>query len=264
MILTLGGVVMSVAGLGAGLCAIYTWPRRAMPGGTDLALMMVSVSIWCLTASFEDMETVFATKLLWSKLCYVGITTLSPLWFLFALRYSRRDLWLRPWHLIALWVIPAVTLVAAMTNDLHGLIWPTVTPIAGSPNGRLVYGHGPIVWLDAVYSYVFMTAGLAFFGYGILRSPALLKRQYWALVGALVAPFIGSVVYMSGIGPLGWDLTPLAFTVSVALIALGLVRYQILNIVPMAHDTLVSKMPDGVLVVDARGRIVNSNPAALL
>jgi diguanylate cyclase (GGDEF)-like protein/PAS domain S-box-containing protein len=40
-------------------------------------------------------------------------------------------------------------------------------------------------------------------------------------------------------------------------------RYHLLTLVPVARAVLVESMGDGVLVVDARGRIVDSNPAAM-
>jgi diguanylate cyclase (GGDEF)-like protein/PAS domain S-box-containing protein len=46
----------------------------------------------------------------------------------------------------------------------------------------------------------------------------------------------------------------------VLLVGMGL--FRVLDLVPIARDTLVERMPDGVIVVDAQRRIVDANAAA--
>ena len=60
----------------------------------------------------------------------------------------------------------------------------------------------------------------------------------------------------------GLDPTPFAFTLSGLLLFVGLFRFRLLDLMPVARATLVESLLDGVLVVDARGRIVDLNPAA--
>ena len=44
-------------------------------------------------------------------------------------------------------------------------------------------------------------------------------------------------------------------------ITLALFRYRLLDIVPVARDALVENMSDGILVLDAKNRVVDVNPA---
>jgi len=263
MQITPSGLVFLVSWIGAAYCAVYTWRRRKMPGGYHLSSMMAAVAWWSLCAFFENVMTAFAMKVFWSTICYVGIASVAPLWFLFTLRYCRRDRWLKPWVQALLWIIPVATLVAALTNDTHRLVWNSVTVAPNLDESRLVYDHGPVVWIDIAYSYSLILAGTILFIHTMLRSPPLMKRQYGTIIGAVVSPWICHAVYVSGLGPSGLDITPLAFTLTSAFMAWGLVRYHILDVVPIAHDMLFSCMSDGVLVIDEHGRIVNINPAAL-
>lgn len=68
---------------------------------------------------------------------------------------------------------------------------------------------------------------------------------------------------MLGLDPLpDLDLTPIAFTVTGFIIGLALFQFGMLEIVPVARGKLVDSMADGVIVLDARGRMVDLNPAA--
>ncbi|HZM25643.1 MAG TPA: PAS domain S-box protein, partial [Anaerolineales bacterium] len=72
----------------------------------------------------------------------------------------------------------------------------------------------------------------------------------------------GNVLYVSGLSPIpNLDITPFAFTISAVAFALGIYRFQLGNLAPVARELVVEKMPDGMIVLDARGYIVDINPA---
>jgi PAS domain S-box-containing protein len=71
------------------------------------------------------------------------------------------------------------------------------------------------------------------------------------------------MAYSLGFSPLpGLDPTPFAFALSGLGMALALWRYRMLDVIPMARDTVVDEMPDAVIVLDALHRVVDVNPAA--
>jgi diguanylate cyclase (GGDEF)-like protein/PAS domain S-box-containing protein len=57
------------------------------------------------------------------------------------------------------------------------------------------------------------------------------------------------------------DLAPISFGISGILYAYAIFRHQFMDLVPIARGLLIEKMSDGVLVLDAQGRIVDINPA---
>jgi PAS domain-containing protein len=58
------------------------------------------------------------------------------------------------------------------------------------------------------------------------------------------------------------DPTPVIFTLSSIAAAWSLLRYGFLDIVPAARDTVIESLSDGFVVLDARNRMVDMNPAA--
>jgi diguanylate cyclase (GGDEF)-like protein/PAS domain S-box-containing protein len=67
---------------------------------------------------------------------------------------------------------------------------------------------------------------------------------------------------------IGWDPFPkmdnviLFLLVSAVLFAVALFRYSALELVPIAHNLIVSNISSGILVLDALGRVVEINPFA--
>jgi diguanylate cyclase (GGDEF)-like protein len=58
------------------------------------------------------------------------------------------------------------------------------------------------------------------------------------------------------------DPTPFAFTLTGLLLAVGLYRFKLFELVPVATESLVRNLPDGMLVIDGEQRILDFNPAA--
>jgi len=100
----------------------------------------LAAAVWALTAAGELAAMTIPAKIVWGKLSYLGITSVSLFWFLFARGYSQRARWLTRWRLALLGVIPVVSLLLALTNEWHHLIWPRITPISDTPGSALKQG----------------------------------------------------------------------------------------------------------------------------
>ena len=58
------------------------------------------------------------------------------------------------------------------------------------------------------------------------------------------------------------DLEPFAFTFAALILTWGLFRLQIGDIVPVAQASIIERMADGIIVLNAEGRILDLNPMA--
>jgi PAS domain S-box-containing protein len=73
---------------------------------------------------------------------------------------------------------------------------------------------------------------------------------------------LSNAIYLSGSSPFPHlDLTPFAFALSCIALALGLLRYRLLDVVPIARRAVIDGMSDGVIVLDNQDRVVDLNPA---
>jgi len=67
--------------------AMLVWQRRATPGATPLALIMLAVAVWAGLTLLENAVIGFQNKLFFGKIEYLGIASVPPLWLIFALSY---------------------------------------------------------------------------------------------------------------------------------------------------------------------------------
>lgn len=255
--------IMAVAALVALLVSIYAYKVRAAPGGRFFRWLMVAIVIYSVTTAGELAAPGIPAKLVWSKLTYLGIVSVAPLWLLFSVDFCQWPPWLTPLRQRLVWVVPVVTLALAVTNDLHGLVWRQVTPVPFGTGWRLVYSYGPAVWFHAVYAYLLFLAGLLLLIQACRSSTPLFRRQATALIVAGLIPWVANLLYVFKFNPWpGLDLTPLAFLATGLVTAWSFYRFRMLDLVPVAHHVLFNSLSEGVLVLDNRNRIIDLNQAA--
>ncbi len=254
-LLTPYAVAQFIAAALSALVAVLAWRRRSIPGGGPFTLMMCAVVTWTLLSAFESGAVHLEAKLLFSQLAYIGTVNVAPLFLLFVLRYRDRSVRLHPAAVAALFVLPAATLALAFTNPLHGLVWPHIDMESAAALNVAIYSHGIAYWVSLAYYLALCLVGAVILVRAVLRSPGLYVSQTVVLLTAVAVPWIGALVYLLPLQLFpGLDLVSMGFAVTGALLLLGMTRYRLFDLVPVARDVLVGRMSDGLLVVDSAGQ----------
>ncbi len=268
-----GFPLISSVMIGTVFCALmlaaYSLRRRHVSNvGVPFGLFMIAIGEWALAAALEAAAGDAAAKIIFVKFEFIGIGSVPVLWLMVALEYNHPAGWITRPRMLFLWFIPAASVCLAATNELHWLFWTEITPGVLSSsifsNGPLlIYGHGIFFWIFFTYSYLLLAAATVVLVRTAFRSPDLYRSQTALLVMGVALPWIGDLLYVAELLPVpGFDPTPIAFTLTGAAVALGIFRYHFLDIVPVACDVLIQNMGDGVMVLDAKSRIIEMNPAA--
>jgi predicted signal transduction protein with EAL and GGDEF domain len=79
---------------------------------------------------------------------------------------------------------------------------------------------------------------------------------------ASLLPWISVVLDLLNLSPLNIDLGPFAVTSSVVLFFVAFLRYQFLDIKPLARDKVFESTNDGIIVLDANYNIIDFNHSA--
>jgi PAS domain S-box-containing protein len=242
---------------------VFAWRHRHAPGATPFAALMSAITLWSLAYTLELSSLSLRAKILWSNVNFLAIVTVPVAWLVLALQYTGRGQWLTRRKLILLMIIPLLITITIWTNNLHHLFRSTPTLDTSGAYPMLDPAYGGAFWAHTVYSYLLLLIGTILLILAFVHSPRLYRRQEtFMLIGAL-APWIINVVFILGWSPFGQlDLTPFAFTLTGLSMGLGLFRFQLLDTMPVAPDTIIKSMSDGVIVLDAEDQIVELNPVA--
>ena len=177
--------------------------------------------------------------------------------FIFSLDYAGLERWVTP-RMIKILAAPSIILgILILTNDSHHLIWTRIVF-----DGMIDMDRGLINWWFIVYAYLLSLLQLMVLVRLFLNSP----RHRWVAAGLLAAPFIIRGTYAFTLSGCSCatviDPMTVAATVAVMPYAIAVFHYNMFYVVPIARDTVLETMPNGMMVLDVGNRVVDINAKA--
>ncbi|MGZ7119167.1 MAG: histidine kinase N-terminal 7TM domain-containing protein [Methanobacterium sp.] len=242
--------------------ALYAFRKRSIQLHNFFILAMLSISIWSFGSLMEFISPDINTKIFWAKFSYIGITTVSPFLFLFVLSYGKYNKYIKLPYIILLMIIPLIVLLLAFFNEWTHLIWANIIPVTTSYGLVLVYEHGAAFWMQLIYSYLLLFSAMILLINMFIQSPRIYKLQVGAALIGIASPLIFNFIYVTGLSQGLVDLTPLAFAITSIFAALGVFRFHLLNILPVAYYELFKNMTNGFIIFDENDRLLEINLTA--
>jgi len=255
--------VLLVSAIVTAALGIYAWRRRTVPGGTPFVILMLVTVVWSLANALEMAGTDLPTKLFWANVQYLCYGAIPVAWLALTLQCTGRGEWLTRRNLALLSIEPLITVVLAWTNELHSLMRRNVHLDTAGPFPVIGKTFGPWFWVHAAYTYLLLLLAIYFLIKALQRASPLHRGQTLVLLIGTLLPLIWNALYNFGLSPIPrHDVAPAVLSLSGGVVAWGLFRYRLFDIVPVACATVIEGIDDGVIVLDVRNRIVDLNPAA--
>ncbi|WP_420128176.1 EAL domain-containing protein [Longimicrobium sp.] len=252
--------VLSTA-ISAGVAA-YCWRRRARPGVAAFAVLAAGEACWTLGLICEVVSPGVQAKAFWDNVQYLPIAVLPPALLAFANGFSGRTV-RHPVRLYGALALPLLAVAAlAFTDPWHGLARAGVQPVT-APYTQLVYGFTFVDVAAAIYIYVVQAWAYVVLAAGWIRAHPLYRAQMSLVMAGVLIPALGSVLTFTVLRESPYrDLSPWTFAIANLVIAWGLFRRRLFDVVPVARHAVVESLADAVYVLDAQGRVVDLNPVA--
>jgi PAS domain S-box-containing protein len=195
-------------------------------------------------------------------LAFFGVVTALPLWLLVALR-AARPRQLERWRSLPLWIaLPyGIECLAMITNSGHHLMLRQ----GGRVTGGFFDYAGPLLYVFTVISLLWLVSAagiLLHWGAELWRKGELHRASLVALGVAALLPIGGLLARMFVVANSVHAVMPASFVVALLLLTAGPLRDRLLRGVALSHRDVFDSLRDGVLVANARGAIVDANPAA--
>jgi hypothetical protein len=188
---------------------------------------------------FELTSSSLEAKLFWDGAQWIGFN-FAPIFFLvFALEYTGRKPTQpkRFWGLVSL--IPIIYIIVVLTDPFHGMVYTEVWLVPGYPFSTMVYDFTSTVWAISIYTYGLMLAGFWFLISYFFQMPKIYRYQIGIIILGIFIPTIGTLfTFLDLIPTFHRDITPFTFAIGNNFIALGLFRYQLFDLVPVARESV--------------------------
>lgn len=239
--------------------ALYAWRFRAAPATEPFLAVMACGALWSAGNAFYAASGSVDGMLFWASVSLIPISALPVAFLLMAWRHYKQSHWWNGRIVALLLVAPAITSYLSCTNN--PLFTGTMTLNTSGPLPYLDFSNGPWYTVHVAYSYSLLAASLLLLVASLRHAQSLYRRQTITLIIGALFPILLDVLVQFNFIPLHAP-APLAFTITGLINTWALRRYGILDTAPIAHNLVIRHMSELMLMVDAKGRIVDLNPAA--
>jgi diguanylate cyclase (GGDEF)-like protein len=234
------------------------------PETFSAALLLLGVALAAYGHGIELFNDRQDGMMLGRGMYLLGWGLIAPSFLAMALRFAGDPSVAEPRRVAILFGVPMVLALGGATNGYHHLFYRVVWVERVADTVRLAVEPAFFHWLNA----------LTLMGYGaiaiwtLLRSRAGLARHHRAMASYLalagLPPLIAGVFHLLGWRILG-VINPLPFVLALdgAFLFAVVTRRDFLDLRPLARDVLMEQLPDGILVIDGRGVIVDHNAEAV-
>ncbi|MBU1342605.1 MAG: PAS domain S-box protein [Proteobacteria bacterium] len=257
------GIFSFIAGIVSASIAIYLSPHWKNKSARILMLLMVAVAAWSFTYGMEFISPNMGLKLWWVKAEYFGAVWISMLLFSFILTISGKKWQLNKTGYAVLSIVPLAMIFLVLTNNEHHLIWRFAWLDLSGKASAMAYIRGPGFWGFVVFSYSLLLLATFILIQSLISARGIFRKQLVTVLVGVAFPWVSNIIYLFGFESLKFlDLTPVAFTIGGIAFSWGLLRYQMLSLIPLARETLIDSMGDPVIALDMNDRILDVNRSA--
>lgn len=244
--------------------AVEAMKARYAPRGKLFALAMAAIGWWSATYALELASTSYEAMTFWLKMEYLAIPYISVLLLLVTLQFSGLNTFISSRHIGWLLVIPVLTMIFSITHDFHSIYYKEVTLNVSGPQPLLELNIGPWYYVHVIYSYLLILYAVVVLFKKLYYQRSLFRNQLIFMLIAVLIPLTVFTIYFAGWMPVkNLDPTPFGFAASGLAMSVSILKFRMLDLMPIAREHVFRSMGDGLVILDNKNRLVDANPMAL-
>ncbi len=256
-------ILLLLSALITSALGIYGYRHRAAPGTKAFVFGMFIGTLWSVANAMEISALTLEHKLFWANIQYFAYALAPVTWTVMVLQVSEKAHWVTKKNILLLLIIPAITFSLVWMDQIYGFVRHDIYLDITGLQPVIAKKYSPWFWVHFAQAYF-----LNFFSLFVLLRTVFLKttryrtQSFLLLIGTGMIAVV-NLAYIMGIHFIQYDISPLVFSLSGAIIALGIFRFQLFNLVPIARNKVIEAMQNIVIVIDDVDIVVDLNPAAV-
>ena len=199
---------------------------------------------------FYDIEPIYFDYIVYVGTCFLPITFLF-----FGLTFAKTKIHYKKKYLL-LFIIPILTLFILWTNDFHHLFYIKYAVL----NSETVFG--PYFPIHSIYTYALIFVGVFYLIRYSIKNTGFFSKQSVLLILGVIFPLVINIIGLFGV-EMSIYITPISFTTTVVFFSIAILKFNFLNVTPIALQTVVDRMSDGYIVLDENNTIIDFNKTFL-
>jgi len=225
-------------------------------------LSMVVVTIWSAGNAMEMSGTDFEAKLFWANMQYIAYCYSPVTLVALTMQFTGYNQWITTKKVLGLAILPTIIIILVWTDPMHGLVRHGMHMDYSGSFPVIAKNYGPVFFIHALYSHSMNVFAWILLIRTVFFKKSLYRKQAAAVLCGLSLIMLPNILYILGLSPVQrFDITPVFFGPAGLIIAWGIFRYKLLDVIPVARATVIESMDAGVMVLDLQNRVLDINPA---
>lgn len=255
-------LMIVVAGVLSLILCLFSYVKlKNAPGASQYTIVTLLAAIFSFSYAFELTSTTLREIKFWLGIEYLVMPFIPGFILLMCFEYAGRKM-SQPF-LYIVFGVPLITVFTHHTNELHHLYYLSIEVRKDTPFPIAEFEYGPFFYVHSLYLFVCLSISIIILLLQMRKSLFRFKLQILTMVAGLFVPIVANHFYLNDLSPYGIDLGPVSMSASFILHGLALVSFQMFHIAPIAREKVFESMPEGVIVLNQNGMIVDYNKAIL-
>ena len=207
----------------------------------------IGVIAQLMFTTFFDIEPIY-----FEKFIYIGTCMLPIALYFTAIIFKNTKIKFKKRYL-CLFIIPISTLLILWTNDYHHLFYKTYS----SNLNEMVFGKYFII--HTIYTYALLFISIVTMINVSLKNSGIFSKQTILIIIGTMFPIVINLLGTFKIININVCLTPISFSIALIFYTFAILKFNFLNIAPIALRKIVDRISDAYVVLGEDNQIVDFN-----
>ncbi len=212
--------------------------------------LIISIFIWGFSlflASLDNFSNMLFVYSYFVGVCFVPVS-ITFLGLVFS--HTKIDF---NWKHTLLFIFPVIDLIIILTNPYHHLFFVKYHPI------NTLMEYGMFFRVHTIVSYIYILVGIWYLLYYSIKNSSFFSRQSLLIILGVFVPLVLNALENLNIIKLSTYTTPVAFSFAIVCFTFAILKFQFLNVVPVAMQKIVDLISDSFVVINEDYKIVDFN-----
>jgi hypothetical protein len=217
-------------------------------------IVIVEIFVWCLLliAQATLSTSLKINPLTFDNFVYIFSSTVPVMMLIIGLIFANTKIKITYKHLM-LFIIPVISLLILWTNDYHHLFYKSYS------NNISETIFGGYFYIHSIYSYICLLIAMFYLVFYSIKNSGFFSKQSIIVVVGTIIPVMVNVLGTFKIISISIYMTPITFVFAIAFYAIAILKFQFLNISPIALQKINDSMSDGYIVLNEDMKIIDNN-----
>ena len=239
----------------------FAFTRKDKRRASCFSMLAVATLFYTLGYMLEIVATTPGEAMMALRIENLGIPLIAPFCLLTALGFYQPR-FLRKWMTISVVVYGAFMFLMIFFNHHHHLYYSSLTVKYNGYFYAIQQIRGPLAYVQQVITLTCMLVQYYILVVQYVRGSEKVRSQMVLFIFGSLFAFVGNLLYLLGVIPLGIDPVPFSVTIGLICFAVILFKHKLMDIVPAAFDMAIENMDDVAIVLDSDWGLIYCNQKA--